>query len=79
MQNGDDREAQNLRKEVCNVSMDDMSIRVQQRFSGTERDRATTERDVKGKENERKMNENARNSGGDVCKEDEHKRKCVEK
>ena len=25
------------------------------------------------------MNENARNSGGDVCKEDECKRKCVEK
>ena len=25
------------------------------------------------------MNENARNSGGDVCKEDERKRKCVEK
>ena len=24
------------------------------------------------------MNENARNSGGDVCKEDECKRKCVE-
>ena len=54
MQNGDDGEAQNLSKDVCNVSMDDMSIKVQQRFSGTERDRATTERDVKGKENERK-------------------------
>ena len=54
MQNGDDGEAQNLRKEVCNVSMDGMSIRVQQRFAGTERDRATTERDVKEKENERK-------------------------
>ena len=25
------------------------------------------------------MNENARNSGVDVCKEDERKRKCVEK
>ena len=25
------------------------------------------------------MNENARNSGGDVCKEDERKRICVEK
>ena len=25
------------------------------------------------------MNENARNSGGDVCKEDERKRKFVEK
>ena len=49
MQNGDDRESQNLRKDVCNVSMDDMSIGVQWRFSGTERDRATTERDVKEK------------------------------
>ena len=28
MQNGDDGEAQNLRKDVCNVSMDDLSIRV---------------------------------------------------
>ena len=25
------------------------------------------------------MNENARNSGGDVCKEDERKRKYIEK
>ena len=25
------------------------------------------------------MNENARNSGGDVCDDDERKRKCVEK
>ena len=39
--------------------MDDLSIGVQWRFSGTERDKATTERDVKKKkkmsENERKM------------------------
>ena len=76
MQNGDDGEAQNLRKDVCNVSMDDMSIRVQQRFSSTERDSETTER---GCDREKKMNENARNSGGDVCKEDERKRKYIEK
>ena len=25
------------------------------------------------------MNENARNSGGDVCDDEERKRKCVEK
>ena len=29
MQNGDDGEAYNLRKDVCNVSMDDLFIRVQ--------------------------------------------------
>ena len=55
--------------------MDDMFIRVQWRFSSTERDSETTER---GCDREKKMNENARNSGVDVC-DDERKRKCVEK